>query len=231
MIEIEKQLFDFYSSLEHLESLDKHYYKKENFNIKDNRRLLRCDIIDSNKYLWFTNYCNNIHKFNMHDLPTMQLLDYMYDRVGLLDIITSYRYTDSFRKKTTRLRNRINRILTNDNLFFITFTFDDDKFRNKKLPSQKTLRKYVLRWLESYTNDFVGNVDFGAENGRIHFHCVCSLIESKVNHKTWTKGAINFKVINNKNDKALSLYVNKLCSHALKESTKNQYLLYPKKIS
>lgn len=228
MIQIENQLFKMYSSLEKLESLDKHYYKKSNYDYRDLRRLLRCDIIDSYDFLKFKNHYKNILNYTFRDIPTIKELDYMYSRVGLLDVITCYRYYDSFRKKTSRLKRRINILFKKNNLFFLTFTFDDSKFRNKKLPSQKTLRKYVNRWLNLYTCDYVGNVDFGETYGRIHFHCIVSLKESKVIGSTWTKGALHFEQITNKNDKALSLYVNKLCSHALKESTKNQFLLYPK---
>lgn len=231
MIEIEKDLYNMYSSLERLESLDKHYYKNPSYSKRKQRLKNRVDIINSNKYLWFDSCSKDFYKYEIRGLEddVFKLTDFMYSRVGLLDVLTCYRYQDSFRKKTSRLRKRISNILAEDHLFFLTFTFDNDKFRNKNLPKQETLRKYVSRWLQEYTNDYVGNVDFGEQFGRIHFHCVVSLKQEKVNPTTWKKGAINFQRINNKNDKALALYVNKLCSHALKESTKNQYLLYPKR--
>lgn len=228
MIEIEKELFNMYSSLEKLESLDKHYYKIDTFNNRDFRTFLRCNIIDSNKLDWFNNCSNNIYKHNIRDIPNIQILDFMYSKVGLLDTITSYRFKDSFRKKTIRLRKRIDLILEKDNLFFLTFTFDDKQFKGHKLPSQQTLRKYVNRWLNWYVNDYVGNVDFGGEKGRIHFHAVVSAKDNIILGNSWFYGALNFKRIKTKNDKALALYVNKLCNHALKESTKQQYLLFPK---
>lgn len=230
MIEIENQLFKMYSSLEKLESLDKYYYKKDNYRIKDNRYFLRSNIIESRKLDLFNLTSKSIYRYNQRELNTLPLYDYLFDRVGMLDLITSYRFMDSYRKKTDRLKKRINRIFELDNLFFLTFTFDDKKvIKNGKWLKQQTLRRYVVRWLKANCVDYVGNVDFGGENGRIHFHCVCSSIEPLINGKSWKYGALNFKHIYTKNDKRLSLYVNKLCSHALKESTKAQYLIYPKK--
>jgi len=232
MIEIEKQLFDMYKSLEKLESLDKHYYKKEDFNSRSFRLQNKVNIIESFKYLVYDNSTKNIHNYLIRDIPTIKELDYIYSRVGLIDTLTCYRYQDSFRKKTSRLRNRINRLFHYDNLFFLTFTFDDNKLKKKDVTKvkQETLRKYVTRWLKKYSIDYVGNVDFGSINGRIHFHCIVATNYEKINGKTWNYGALNFKKINNKNDRDLATYINKLCSHSLKESTKNQYLLFPKKI-
>lgn len=232
MIEIENQIFKMYSSLEKLESLDKHYYKKDNYNKRLNRLQLKCELIYSNKFDWFNCISKDIHKANLKDVCTMNFYDSLFDRVGMLDSVTSYRLQDSYRKKTERLKKRINRLFKNENLFFLTFTFDDKKVvKNGVWLKTNTLRKYVTRWLKEYCTDYVGNIDFGGENGRLHFHCVVSCKESKVNGNSWNYGALNFKRINTKNDKKLALYVNKLCSHALKESTKNQYLIYPKKKS
>lgn len=230
MIQIDKQLFDMYRSLEKLESLDKHYYKKEDFDSRSFRLNNKINIIDSFKYLLFDNSTKNIHNYLIRDIPTIKELDYIYSRVGLIDTLTCYRYQDSFRKKTSRLRKRINRLFMYDNLFFLTFTFDDRKLKKKDVSKvkQETLRKYVNRWLNTYSIDYVGNVDFGSKNGRIHFHCIVATDFKKVDGNTWCYGALNIKKINNKNDKDLATYINKLCSHSLKESTKNQYLLYPR---
>lgn len=229
MIQIDTQLIEMYKSLEKLESLDKHYYKIDDYKKNNSRYLMISNIIDSNKIHLFNACSSKIHNFNLRDINTISVYDYLLDRLGMLDFVNSYRFQDSFRKKTERLKKRIELIFTYDNLFFLSFTFDNRKFKKGfNNTSQKTLRKYVTNWLKKYCNNYVGNIDFGGKKGRLHFHAVVSLKAEKVNHKTWKYGALNFEQIYSKNSSAISLYVNKLCSHALKESTKYQYLIYPK---
>lgn len=229
MIQIDTQLIEMYKSLEKLDSLDRHYYKKDNYKKNDNRYLMISNIIESNKLDLFNSCSSKIHNFNKRELNTLPIYDYLLDRVGMLDFVNSYRFQDSFRKKTQRLKKRVELLFTYDNLFFITFTFDDRKLKKDlKDISQRTLRQYVTRWLKQYGLNYVGNIDFGGKNGRLHFHALVSIKNDRVDNKTWSYGAINFKKVNNKNSSAIALYINKLCSHALKESTKYQYLIYPK---
>ena len=98
MIDIDNQLFKMYSSLEKLESLDKHYYKIDNYSIRNNRFILKADLVDNKKFDIFNSTCKTIHQYNVRDLYNIELYDYLMDRVGLLDIITSYRLRDSYRK-------------------------------------------------------------------------------------------------------------------------------------
>lgn len=224
MFVIDKEYFKIYNSLLKLEN------KYNGYNIRDLRYYLKSNIIDTDNLKTFD--CINRGMFTNH-LYNDYLKDFLIDNIGIIDFCTSYRYKESYYHKTKRLKNRINRILENDNIFFLTFTFDDKKLKKKDISKYpvKTLRLYLTRWLKQYTIDYVGNIDFGGKNGRLHFHCVVALKAEKVNHKTWLYGAINFERIINKDSTKISLYVNKLCSHALKESTKCQYLIYPKKKS
>ena len=61
-----------------------------------------------------------------------------------------------------------------EKLYFVTFTFNDDTF-SKTLPS--TRKKYCQRWLEEFTRDYFANEDFGAKNGREHYHAVVALTD------------------------------------------------------
>ena len=224
-----REYFLIEKSIMKLNNLDKHYYPKEE---KFNKYPYKSELIDDIRYNLVVSVSKQEQQLIYRELDYNKYREFLLNRVGVIGIVESLRLRNSFRQKTIRLRSRINRILDRDNLFFITFTFDNKKLR-KDINSikQESLRKYVTRWLKCYCNDYVGNVDFGGKNGRIHFHAVVSLKESKVNNKTWRYGALNFERIFIKDDKSLSLYVNKLCSHALKESTKRQTLLYPKKNS
>lgn len=153
-------------------------------------------------------------------------------------------------KRVARLRKRINAILHNNEfVLFLTLTFNDETLAKT---SPETRRKYVQRFLTEMKCDYVGNIDFGAKNGREHYHAVVGDIcdESK-----WTKyGFINslwVKIGNERlrkvpkryeemseeeiekrmqedNEKRLAKYVAKLTNHAIKETTKRSVILYPK---
>ena len=78
--------------------------------------------------------------------------------------------------------------------------------------------------------NYVANVDYGAKNHREHYHAV--VMCDNIDHKSWRYGAINFKRINYDADidtiNKLSMYVAKLTNHAIKETCKRCYLIYPK---
>lgn len=222
-----KEYFEIEKSLQKLESLDDFYYPKLDYNKREERFKYKAFCLNNNFVDILKSVSRNQHEFLIRDLGSLQFNDYLLDTLGLTGLVESLRLHDSFRKKTMRLRKRIQHIIKdNDRCFFLTFTFDNSSMDRL---SDKTKRRYVVRWLKKYCNDFVGNIDFGGQNGRVHFHAVVSLKASKVDNKTWEYGLFNFKRITSKNSKRLALYVNKLCSHALKESTKCQYLIYPKR--
>lgn len=154
-------------------------------------------------------------------------------------------------KRVSRLRKRINSILHNNEFVqFLTLTFSDDTLAKT---SPETRRKYVQRFLTELKCDYVANVDFGAKNGREHYHAVIGDI---CNEKEWTKyGFINSlwvkigderlrkipkryaamseeeiqKRMEEDNEKRLAKYVAKLTNHAIKETTKRSVILYSKK--
>lgn len=213
-------------SLEKLDSLDRFYYPKENYNKRKNRFIYKSNCLNNNYLDLIYSVGKQQKEFLYRELETLHFNDYLLNKIGLTAIVESLRLQESTKKRNIRLKDRINKILQNDKCIFVTFTFNDDYIDSIK---DKYKRVYVVRWLKKYSIDYVGNVDFGSKNGRIHFHCVIA-VNKDIDCTTWKYGAINFKRINNKNLKALTLYVNKLTNHALKESTKCQYLIYPKKI-
>ena len=161
----------------------------------------------------------------LHDhVDNYKLRKWLYDQFGSCDVLESIRIEDAFKHKTRRLQKRIIKILDSDKLCcFITFTFDEKHINS----NDDSKRKYVRRWLKKFCYDYVANVDYGSKNGRIHFHAVVCL-DNQIDSNTWMFGALNFKKIIKKDDKALALYVNKLTNHALKESAKRQVLIYKK---
>lgn len=55
----------------------------------------------------------------------------------------------------------------NENIYFLTFTYDDAK-RRKEI-KEEILKKYVIKALK-LSNDYIINIDYGEQNERIHFH-------------------------------------------------------------
>ena len=225
-----KEYIQVANSIEKLNNLDKHYYPK---SIKESRYITKSYCLSKNYLLLFSVITKQQREFSIRELNTLNFNDYLIDKIGLCNLVETIRLNESYKKKLARLKKRINKLFLKENLFFLTFTFDDSKLKKKdvNLYKQNVLRKYVTQWLKKYTNDYVGNIDFGGLNGRIHFHCVVSSKANKIDGKSWSYGALNFEKIVTYNDKAISIYVNKLCLHAIKESTKRQSLIYPKKKS
>lgn len=145
--------------------------------------------------------------------------NFTYDELSVCNQIYN-----SFRKRQARLKKRIENMIINNNCLFLTLTFTDDVLNST---SFETRKKYVLRFLNNLNCAFVGNVDYGSQNGREHYHCIVAI--DNVSCNDWNYGAINFKRIINKNSLALAKYVAKLTNHALKETTNNSRIIYSRK--
>lgn len=173
------------------------------------------ELSNLSKHMTF-NTCNKIYS----DSSFKSLLH----RYNIEDIKEGLRVLDARSQRARRLKHRIERIIQSKS-YFLTFTFTDDVLRDTK---PETRRRYVARFLRDISSDYVANIDFGEKNGREHYHAVVS---SQNIPLTWSYGALNFKSItygNCTSDK-LAKYVSKLTNHAIKETTKRQALIYPKK--
>lgn len=108
-------------------------------------------------------------------------------------------------------------------LVFLTLTFTDDVLNKTKEDSR---RKYVQRFLNKNSYHYIANIDYGAKNGREHYHALV-MIEKDIDHSKWEYGAINFKRIglNSKDIKSVKNYILKLNNHSYKESTKQKRIL------
>lgn len=156
-------------------------------------------------------------------------------------------------KRANRLRERIKSIIENcDEVVFLTLTFKDDVFETT---TDTTRRRYVQRLLTDTGYPYVGNIDFGAKNGREHYHAV---VGGYVDFTEWTKHygfafsefvkypfeEMRFFIPNKYKDlsldeaiertkadseKRLSKYISKLTNHAIKETTKRNVCIYSRK--
>lgn len=118
-------------------------------------------------------------------------------------------------------------------ILFITLTFNDDFLMSNNSDSQ---RQAVRRYLSSQCVYYVANVDYGAKNGRRHYHAV-ALVDGKMDFKPWHDkcGAIHSEQVGKslkeqKQAYRISKYITKLANHAFKDGTLNlERLIYARK--
>lgn len=159
-------------------------------------------------------------------------LDYWFDslahKYGFCALLEADRINHATFERTRRLKLRVESIISYPSLF-LTLTFTNKVLNTT---SKQTRRRYVARFLKSITNNYVANIDYGSKKGREHYHALVQV--ERVDHTTWTYGAINFEVVSyestDSRDK-LSKYIAKLTNHAIKKTTNREHLIYPKKIS
>lgn len=126
------------------------------------------------------------------------------------------------KNRATRLNKKMSSLLSK-NCVFLTLTFTDETLAST---SADTRRRYVHYYLKTQSDHFIANIDFGAKNGREHYHAVIQA--DKVEIEPWRKyGALNVKKIRQSSEPiALSKYVAKLTNHAIKETTKRTAIIY-----
>lgn len=118
-------------------------------------------------------------------------------------------------KKFSRALKRINYIMKNyNNVYFCTFTFNDESIKDYK----KNITKFKKK-LSKFC--YIGNIDYGTQNDRVHYHFVIGTPE-EIRELPWNYGFYNIKKCNN-NSKALSNYIIKLSYHSFKETNKLIY--------
>lgn len=141
-----------------------------------------------------------------------------------------------------------NIIASNKECFFLTLTFKDSTLAST---NELTRRRYITRFLANNCSSYIANKDFGAKNGREHYHAI---VNGRINPKEWHKlGAINIKRIKSnwsniyndlpcdwsKRDISVTLktsgskeflklakYISKLTNHSIKETTKRSAIIY-----
>jgi hypothetical protein len=127
-------------------------------------------------------------------------------------------------KRVRRLKEKMLQSVLSNNALFLTLTFNSDTIARTTIP---TRRRYVARYLKSQSAFYIANIDFGARNGREHYHAV--IVGQSIDYKAWhSLGAIKgLKIAPTRNDTTrVSKYVAKLTNHAIKETTKQFRLIY-----
>lgn len=134
----------------------------------------------------------------------------------------------SRRSKKKRLEAKIRKWYENGFTVFLTLTYSPEFLENTSAPIR---RKKVREVLNECADDFVANIDFGGKNGREHYHAICYRLDGLKINDLWAKryGFIKAEAVIPDTEGSLFEYVDKLCNHALKESTGCQQLVYCRK--
>lgn len=170
--------------------------------------------------------CEAWETANTIKLRTMQIYHFKTAGVFYRFVSASVSMQVSRRAKLNRLEKRINSYLEKGRTNFLTITFNDAALINN---SSQTRKKYIRDTLNATCEDFVANIDFGKNTKREHYHAV-SLGLNVDEFKRLTKpfGFIKIERVIPSTEGSLALYVDKLCNHALKETTCKQ-LIYCRK--
>lgn len=176
--------------------------------------------------------CNNLpypDEFNYEGVD--YCIKDIYDRFSQLtdsEIKEYRRVNTNHRRRKERFFIKIYGLFKHFDCYFITLTFADDVLEKT---SKKTIRKYVTRYLKACSDLYLGNIDYGKENGREHYHAIVATNKSKYELPIWSHGF--YLILPCKNNQTsiycLTNYVLKLTNHALKTSTKQERIIYPRK--
>lgn len=171
---------------------------------------------------------NNFYTFSYKKLNELEIDYYMklFDNFTNKEI-EEYNFVCKFLKnryaKKSRYYKYIDFMLNNYKVcYFCTFTFDNESLKLEP----KYCRKVLTQMLKSLNTCYLGNVDFGELNGRLHYHVIIAENDIHINKGSvkWSFGWYDIKVISNKDSTRLGSYIMKLVNHATKESTKDSII-------
>jgi hypothetical protein len=142
---------------------------------------------------------------------------------GALNIKIANNINNANFQRVKRLKKRIDTIIKNGSAYFITITFNDLVLTNT---SELTRRRYVARYLQTISDNYAANIDYGDQTGREHYHAVVKSEKRPIN--TWEYGFIKIQKVNDgdKDITRLAKYTSKLTNHAIKNGNINNRIIY-----
>ena len=201
-------------------------------------------------------HCKNRLNHIMHKSMSLQhysenqiatiIKDYEYSRM-ILDNMSndelrvSSNMIRARQKRSARVRQYIEKLLyiaNHKQVYFATLTFNDDAM--KRL-NKDVRRKYVIRFLKSLNPYYIANIDYGKKHEREHYHCLIPIksafiqvynekkrIYHLIDSKKWLYGFETFKLMHRtEEDKTrVSIYIDKFVNHTIKDTTKNERIIY-----
>lgn len=169
------------------------------------------------------------------DILLSEVIEYNKSRYYSFKNNIPFEYNNNFDKILNARYHKISRIkkrliwlfLTKKYVWFCTFTFDDNIIKK----SDRTKKDLIKKCLKVYDFKYILNVDFGKKTEREHYHCIIGTDNSlnidkylKDHYPCFTSALKCNVEINDFN--RLSKYINKLTNHCIKESTKNNRIVY-----
>lgn len=195
--------------------------KAQAFNNIENIKLCGCDM--NGEIIPVESYEDKINELD-------NKLDVINKKLGCyndVEIEEAIKVNKATYNRNTRLKKTIERMIKYNNCIFLTLTFRNDIFDNT---SQETRRRYVTRFLNENCLYYVANVDYGKINGREHYHAVVIAKNNEVDGVFYRSnyGSINFERINYNEFTSIKLakYVSKLTNHAIKDTCKQNRVIY-----
>ena len=168
--------------------------------------------------------------------PDLRPADFSFDlyhelRSRLKELSEPYfaelmRISNADYERSKRLHRRVLEILAaGEKPCFVTFTFNDKAFDRLNPDSR---RQAVRRYLSEHCHVYVANIDFGAQNGREHYHAVCDCSPTAAWDTELDNGFISIEPIRLKDATPVRLakYVSKLTNHAIKVTTRRTAIIY-----
>jgi len=146
----------------------------------------------------------------------------LYERLELYDTRKALdTWNDSNYRSKKRLHDRVQLILSQSNALFITFTLANEFLGLQRKTYQRKVKEAL-----SHTSLYIMNEDYGKENNRYHIHALV-LFPFRYDYTpkkhyvqdVWPYGNVDFEAIHTPNDEAITNYINKFTSHAIKDSS------------
>ena len=155
--------------------------------------------------------------------------------------------TSAQQRKRERVIKRIYEMIKDKKAVFLTMSFNDDIYKNT---STETRKRYIKNYLKKETAQYITNIDYGAKKGREHYHAIVRAntlkkesfkgyyskyepIKNNVNLKAYKYGNIQADFIGLKygfnNDDEIKQTALNLYNHSIKESTRNNKIIYSRK--
>lgn len=174
-------------------------------------------------------------------LKTLQKKYYYEYGLSKEEFRTLENVRNSYYKRLGRCKAHIECMIMSGKCYFLSMTFTNYMLDKT---SEKVRRKYIQEYLNNF-DYYVGNIDYGSEKEREHYHAIVMLKSYNValidllkdiyqgaviNGQPSNYGFVDIKPIGySKTDyEKVSKYINKLTNHAFKKTTVAKRLMYPK---